>query len=96
MSLGYSGSNFGIISTLNSGSGTLSSIGDKTSFSFENTQNYTNSSISVIISGTNALVNLNLYHSQDNSGTNYVVEKISSIIQSNIFSIEIKSNYFLK
>lgn len=93
MSLGYSGSNFGIISTLNSGSGILSSIGNKTSFSFENTQNYTNSSISVIISGTNPLINLNLYYSQDNSGINSIVEKISSIIQSNIFSIEIKSNY---
>lgn len=94
MSLGYSGSNFGIISTLNSGSGTLSSIGDKTSFSFENTQNYTNSSISVILSGTTPLMNLNLYSSQDSSGVNSITEKISSIIQSDIYTIEIKSNYF--
>jgi len=93
MSLGYSGSNFGIISTLNSGSGTLSSVGDKTSFSFENTQNYTNSSISVILSGTTPLINLNLYYSQDSSGVNSITEIISSIIQSNIFTIEIKSNY---
>lgn len=93
MSLGYSGSNFGIISTLNSGSGTLSSVGDKTSFSFENTQNYTNSSISIILSGTTPLMNLNLYYSQDSSGVNSIIEKISSIIQSNIFTIEIKSNY---
>ena len=93
MSLGYSGSNFGIISTFNSGSGTLTSIGDKTSFSFENTQNYTNSSISVILSGTTPIMNLNLYYSQDNSGINSIVETISSIIQSNIFTIEIKSNY---
>lgn len=94
MSLGYSGSNFGIISTLNSGSGTLSSPGNKTSFSFENTQNYTNSSISVILFGTTPLIiNLNLYYSQDSSGVNSITETISSIIQSNIFTIEIKSNY---
>jgi hypothetical protein len=93
MSLGYSGSNFGVISILNSGSGTLSSSGDKTSFSFEITQNYTNSSISVIFSGTTPIMNLNLYYSQDNNGINSITEKFSSIIQSNIFTIEIKSNY---
>jgi hypothetical protein len=71
----YTGSNFGVISTINSGTGTLASIGNTTSFSYENATNY--SSLSVLISLTGAgNATLRIYGAKDNSGTNEQTQEI--------------------
>ena len=64
----YTGSNYGFISTANSGSGTLTNPADKTAFSYENVQNYINGSFLLNLSG-NGNVKVTIYFSNDNSGT---------------------------
>ena len=93
MSIGYSGSNFGIISSFNSGNGTLNSIGDIFEGSFENIRNNTMASLSLIINGTNPLVDITIFYSQDSLGTNILSKKIISIHQSEIVNIELQSNF---
>ena len=63
----YTGSNYGIISTANSGSGTL---GASTihGFSFELSKNYTSGSVLISLTGT-PLCNLYINYSNDASGT---------------------------
>ncbi len=73
MSTIYTGSNFGIISTLNSGSGTLSSSGSSVAFAYENIQNYTSGSIFINLS-TNGYAKLTLYFSNDATGTIVLTE----------------------
>lgn len=90
MTIGYSGSNFGFVSSLNSGSGTLNTSFEGT---FENIRNYTMASISLVINGTNPLVNITILYSQDELGTNVVSKQIFSIHQSDIFDIKLQSNY---
>jgi hypothetical protein len=70
----YTGSNYGILSTVNSGSGTLAAIGATTSFSYETIQHNTCGSILLTISGINPCVQLNIYHSKDAIGTNASIE----------------------
>lgn len=93
MTIGYSGSNFGIISTLNSGNGVLASIGDFFEGSFENTRNNTMASLCLILNGTTPLVNITVYYSQDDSGINLVSKEIISIYKSDILNIQLLSNY---
>lgn len=64
----YTGSNYGVISTANSGTGTLASSGNTTSFSYENTQNYTAGSVLLNLT-TNGYATLNIYYANDASGT---------------------------
>jgi hypothetical protein len=82
MSTIYTGSNFGIISTLNSGSGNLSGSGSSVAFAYENIQNYTSGSIFINLS-TNGYATLTLYFSNDATGTitlteSYVFTKTGS------------------
>lgn len=64
----YTGSNYGVISTANSGTGTLASSGNTTSFSYENTQNYTAGSVLLNLT-TNGYATLNIYYANNASGT---------------------------
>lgn len=72
----FAGSNYGIISTINSGSGTLGASGS-TGFNYENVQNYTIGTIfinssSTGLTGTNLSLNLN--YSNTISGTNNSIQ----------------------
>ncbi len=84
MSTIYTGSNYGIISTANSGSGSLSASGDTTgsSFSYENVQNYTTGTIFVnLSSGGYATLTINYSNDQTgliNSTESYVFTKTGS------------------
>jgi hypothetical protein len=93
MSIGYSGSNFGIISSFNSGNGTLNSIGDIFEGVFENIRNNTMASLSLILNGTNHLVDITIFYAQDSLGTKIISKKIISIHQSEIVNIELQSNF---
>jgi hypothetical protein len=65
----YTGSNYGIISTLNSGNGTLVNINDSVVFGYELIQHYTSCSVLLKISGTDPILVMNVYISNDNIGT---------------------------
>ncbi len=64
----YAGSNYGVISSVNSGSGTLATVDSTTSFSFENVQNYTAGTIFINLT-SNGYATLTINYSNDVSGT---------------------------
>lgn len=64
----YTGSNYGVISSANSGTGTLVNPNDTTTFSYENIQNYTSGTILINLT-TNGYATLTLYYSNNISGT---------------------------
>ncbi len=68
MSTIYTGSNFGIISTTNSGTNTLENSGDTTSFSFENVQNYTSGCVLINLS-TGGFATLTINYSNNATGS---------------------------
>jgi len=70
----YTGSNYGSISTLNSGNGTLTILGSITNFTYEFVQNITSGSVLITYSGINPMIQLNVYSSKDNIGTNVNME----------------------
>ncbi len=82
MSTIFTGSNYGIISSANSGSGTLVNLGNTTNFSYENVQNYTSGSILINLS-SGGYATLTINYSNDQSGTttsteSYVFTKTGS------------------
>jgi len=91
MTTAFTGSNYGVISTLNSGSGTLTSA-QSTAFLYENVQNYSAGSIFLTISG-GGLGTLNIYYSTDSSGTNTILETTNSIISSQIINFFPKGKF---
>ncbi len=101
MSIAFTGSNFGIISTLNSGTGTLAASGNTTNFSYENTQNYTTGTILINLT-TNGYATLNIYYSNTSSGTINSIESfklsktgsetINFTPQSQYLKVELVSN----
>lgn len=95
MTIGYNGSNFGVVSVLNSGNGTLTTIGDTFEGNFENVRNYTLGTLSLLVSSfTNLLVNITIHQSQDETGTKSITKKILSIYNSQTVEIKIESNFF--
>ncbi len=64
----YAGSNYGVISVVNSGSGTLAAVDNTTSFSYENVQNYTAGTIFINLT-SNGYATLTINYSNDVSGT---------------------------
>lgn len=91
----YTGSNYGFISTANSGTATLTNPGDTSSFSFENVQNYINGSFLINITGTPD-IKASVIFSDDSSGTissttSFIFNKTGSFTKS--FQI---SGQFLK
>ena len=91
MTTSFTGSNYGVISTLNSGSGTLTSA-QTTAFSYENVQNYSSGSIFLTISG-GGLGTLTINYSTDSSGTNTILETTNSIVSSQIINFFPKGKF---
>lgn len=91
MTTAFTGSNYGVISTLNSGSGTLT-LSQTTTFSYENVQNYSAGSIFLTISG-GGLGTLTIYYSTDSSGTNTILETTKSIMSSQIINFFPKGKF---
>lgn len=82
MSTIYTGSNYGIISTANSGNGNLTISGNTTNFSFENVQNYTTGTILINLT-SNGYATLTINYSNDQTGSivsneSYILTKIGS------------------
>lgn len=77
MTSSFTGSNYGVISSLNSLSGVLTT-GNSISGSYESSQNYTSASILYNIT-TNGLAIINIYYSNDNIGTNYLIESFKIV-----------------
>lgn len=71
----FAGSNFGFISTLNSGSGNIPTGGLAVTFSYENVNNYNTISILLTTSGGSQLL-LRVYSAADISGTQENVQEV--------------------
>jgi hypothetical protein len=83
----YTGSNYGIISTLNSGSGTINALTSNT-YTFELCKNYTSGSILIDLSG-NALTDITIEYSNDNIGT-IVSTDTRPLIKSGTYTFDFK------
>jgi len=89
----YAGSNYGVISTLNSGSGSLAS-NSAFVFMYEQVQNYTSGQLLIDLSGQ-ALTTIDLLYSNDTSGTIIASDSIPLLKQGNYtFEIIPKGKYF--
>lgn len=78
MSTIFTGSNYGVISILNSGSGTLTNIGDSFSFSYENIQNYVSTIVNINLTGS-GFATLKIYNSIDGNDFNSTTEIIKLV-----------------
>lgn len=93
MSTGYTGSNFGFISTNNSGNGTLTTGTPTTSFTYENVQNATSCNVFLHIGSVSTISTLNVYSSNDVNGTNPIVSTFKTITESQTFNIPIEAEF---
>ncbi len=64
----YAGSNYGVISTNNSGTGTISANSTYT-FTYEQTQNYSSGTLLIDLSGASTLTTISILFSNDATGT---------------------------
>ncbi len=88
----YAGSNYGVISTLNSGSGNLFASATYT-FNYELVQNYTSATLLIDLSGK-ALTTINVLYSNDTSDTIIAKEAIPLLKEGNYtFDIKPKGKY---
>lgn len=92
MSTGYAGSNFGIISINNSGSGTLSTSGSATAFSYENVQNMSSGTVFLTVD-TPSILTFLVYYSNDSIGSNPIVMTYPAITESQTFTIPIQAAF---
>jgi hypothetical protein len=95
MSTIFTGSNFGIISTLNSGSGTLTNSGDSFTFNYENIQNIVAISVYLNLSGS-GFATLKAFYSIDGTESNNVIESFKFVKTGTQIQALIPSGKFFK